>query len=176
MIHINDILSIYNGILILPFMNYPDVLAFMRCSKGCYRIFLEYTGPLSFYGLLLPTSKGIWADIFYQRYESLEFCLQQNIDIIDEPPSLNGRSNDKLFAQYYHLTLLEIAYMLRDPVAIALLKRYNRTSIHKLSSTWTQYGYKATALLIAYSERAIDKKLDAEKEYNLFTYYGQYTC
>jgi len=174
MIHINHILSIYNGILILPFMNYPDILAFMRCSKGCYHIYLQYTGSLSFYGLSLPTSKGIWADIFYQRYASLEHCLRQEDDIIREPEML-GRK-DTTFATYQQLTLLEVAYMLRDPIAIALLKQYNRTSIHKLSSTWTQYGYKATALLIAYSERAIDKKLDAEKEYNLFTYYGQYTC
>ena len=173
---INDILSIYNGILLLPFMNYPDVLAFMRCSKECYHIYLEYTGPLSFYGLLLPTSIGIWADIFYQRYASLEYCLQQNMDIIDEPPSLNGSSNDKLFAQYHHLTLLEIAYMLRDTVSIALLKRYNRTTIHRISPLWTQYGYRATALLIAYSERDIDRKLDSEKEYNLFTYLNQYVC
>ena len=171
---INTILSIYNGILLLPFLNYPDILAFMRCSKGCYHIYLEYTGPLSFYGLLLPTSIGIWADIFYQRYASLEDSLQRNMDIIHEPEML-GRK-DTIFATYQQLTLLEVAYMLRDPVAIALLKRYNRTTVHKLSSTWTQYGYKATALLIAYSERAIDRKLDAEKEYNLFTYYGQYTC
>jgi hypothetical protein len=155
-------------------MNYPDILTFMRCSKECYRIFLEYTGPLSFYGLLLPTSIGIWADIFYQRYASLEHCLQQNDDIINEP-AIFGRNNT-IFSTYQELTLLEVAYMLRDPISIALLKRYNRTTVHKLSSTWTQYGYRATALLIAYSERAIDKKLDAEKEYNLFTYYGQYTC
>ena len=172
MLHINDIISIYNGILILPFLNYPDILSFMKCSKECYQIFLQYTGPMSFYGILLPTSIGIWADIFYQRYESLEFCLQQDMDIIVEP-NMDGLTN-RLFVQYHQLTLLEIAYMLRDPVSIALLKEYNRTTIHKISTCWTQYGYRATALLIAYSERDINKKLDAEKEYNLFTYMGQY--
>lgn len=42
------ILSIHNGALILPFMNYPDILVLMRCSKYMYKIYMIYPQPFSF--------------------------------------------------------------------------------------------------------------------------------
>lgn len=171
-----QIITIHHGAFILPFLNYPDVLIFMRCSRACYRNFLLWNQPFSFYGLPLPISKGIWSDLFYQRYASLEQGLKSDHDKSpDEFPLFHGRF-EVTYKLYHGLTLMEIAYMLRDTKAIQLLKRYNRSTVHNLYSFSTQYGQHAHALLVAYSEHAIKNQLQDQKQYNLFMNMGQYSC
>ena len=89
--YLTRLLDIHNGILILPFMNYPDILSLMKCSLRIYHIYIIYKQPYSFYGLPLPKEKGIWFDIFYQRYTSLEEALQL---IYNNFPD-NNKKNDE---------------------------------------------------------------------------------
>lgn len=161
------ILSIHNGALILPFMNYPDILVLMRCSKRMYRIYVLYPQPFTFYGIPLPTQKGIWFDLFYQRYDSLENALQQKSDItvkfhhvnlVTRLPATSGPSTTSSIL-FHGMNLMEIAYMLRDNNAIALLQKYKRTTVHRLYSCSVVYGQHAHALVVAYNEHAVKEKL-----------------
>ena len=170
------IVEFHHGAFILPYLNYPDILVFMRCSKMCYRHFLLWNQPFSFYGLPLPTSKGIWSDLFYQRYASLEQGLKKDHDKSPADFLLFHGRMEVTYKLYHGLTLMEIAYMLRDPKAIQLLRRYNRSTVHNLYSFSTQYGQHAHALLVAYSEHAIKNQLQDQKQYNLFMNMGQYSC
>lgn len=170
MSHLLQILQLHDGALVLPFLNYPDILVFMRCSKELYHMYMIYTKPFSFYGLALPTGYGIWADLFYQRYESLEQALiagddqvttYHHFNIQTRQPSRNGprTTRHKLF---HGLNLMEIAYMLRDPVAIELLKRYQRTTAHEVYSYSSAYGQHAHTLLVAYADHDVKSQLQAQ--------------
>jgi hypothetical protein len=150
--YLTKLLDIHNGSLILPFMNYPDILSLMKCSRRIHRIYILYKQPHSFYGIPLPKEKGIWFDIFYQRYESLEQALQSDLDI---------------HARYHYngMNLMEIAYMLRDSTTIKLLHRYKRTTIHKIHNYSSIYGDQAHALLLVYSDHDVKDKIQALKPY-----------
>ena len=172
--YLTRLLDIHNGILILPFMNYPDILSLMKCSLRIYRIYIIYKQPYSFYGLPLPKEKGIWFDIFYQRYTSLEEALQSNLDYYIRYHYIN--INTRLFEKkgpftktillYNGMNLMEIAYMLRDSTAIKLLNQYKRTTAHIISRYTSKYGNQAYALLNLYSDHNVKDKLQALNPYN----------
>lgn len=161
------ILSIHNGALILPFMNYPDILVLMRCSKYIYKIYIIYPQPFTFYGIPLPKQKGIWFDLFYQRYNSLEVGLQRDLDITVKfhhrnietgLPIINGPYTT-LSVLFHGMNLMEIAYMLRDDRAIALLQKYHRTTVHSFYSITAVYGQHAHSLVVAYHDHDVKEKL-----------------
>jgi len=159
------ILSIHNGALILPFINYPDILVLMRCSKYIYKIYMIYPQPFTFYGIPLPKQKGIWFDLFYQRYDSLEVALQKDLDITVKIyrnihavlPATNGSTT--LSVLFHGMNLMEIAYMLRDDRAIALLQKYHRTTVHSFYSITAVYGQHAHSLVVAYHDHDVKEKL-----------------
>ena len=161
------VLSIHNGELILPFMNYPDILIFMRCSKYMYKIYMIYPRSFTFYGIQLPKQKGFWFDLFYQRYGSLESALQQNLDITVKYHHVNintglPATNDpctKTSLLFHGMNLMEIAYMLRDDRAIALLQKYHRTTVHSFYSISAVYGQHAHSLVVAYHDHDVKEKL-----------------
>jgi hypothetical protein len=169
--HLQRIIQLHDGNLILPFLNYPDILVFMRCNKEMYHMYMIYNKPFSFYGLCLPISKGIWSDLFYQRYESLEEALiaeddlvitYHHFDIRTRQPARNGPRTTRS-ALFNGLTLMEIAYMLRDPRSIALLERYNRTTAHHIYSYQSTYSQHAHALLVAYADHDVKSQLQAKQ-------------
>jgi hypothetical protein len=148
-------------------MNYPDILVLMRCSKYMYRVYVIYPHPFTFYGISLPKQKGIWFDLFYQRYDSLESALQQKSDIniryhdinMDTGyPYTNGPVTTKSLL-FHGMNLMEIAYMLRDEKAIALLQKYHRTTVHSFYSISAVYGQHAHSLVVAYHDHDVREKL-----------------
>jgi len=155
-------------------MNYPDILSLMKCSRQIHRIYVLYKQPHSFYGIPLPKEKGIWFDIFYQRYESLEYALRSDLDI---QPRYHNNTDTRLAAldgkiyitpyTYNGMNLMEIAYMLRDSTAIELLHRYKRTSVHVIHNYSSKYGNHAHALLLVYHDHAVKEKLQALNPYRV---------
>lgn len=164
---LSRVIAIHNGALILPFMNYPDILVLMRCSKYMYKIYMIYPSPFTFYGILLPKQKGIWFDLFYQRYDSLERALQRDFDITIKYhhinihtglPATNGPSTRSSLL-FHGMNLMELAYMLRDDKAIELLQTYHRTTAHQFYSMTAVYGQHAHALVVAYHDHDVREKL-----------------
>jgi len=173
--YLTRLLNIHNGSLILPFMNYPDILSLMKCSRQIHRIYILYKQPHSFYGIPLPKEKGIWFDIFYQRYESLEYALQSDLDIhtryhhinVDTRlPALDGPYT-KSTLLYNGMNLVEIAYMLRDSTAIELLRQYKRTPVHVIHNYSSKYGNQAHALLLVYHDHDVKEKLQSLNPYRV---------
>ena len=155
-----DIICLHNGAFILHYVNYPDILSFMKCSKRTLRMVIEYGkhNTYSFYGIPI-TIKGMWGDLFYQRYNALEQSLLQGNDstvtyyqrnIHTGLPAIYSPKITR-FSVYYGLCLLEIAYMLRDPVAITLLERHKRTIRHCIYPTDVLYGTEMERLCRLYS-------------------------
>ena len=167
--YLTRLLDIHNGSLILPFMNYPEILSLMKCSRRIHRIYVLYKQPHSFYGIPLPKEKGIWFDIFYQRYESLEIGLQSELDIhtryhhinIDTRLPAKDGPCTKTTLLYNGMNLMEIAHMLRDSNAIELLHRYKRTTVHVIHNYTSRYGNHAHALLSIYSDNDVKDKIQA---------------
>jgi hypothetical protein len=158
---LRDIIVLHGGMLILPFLNYPDILVYMRCNKAMNRIYIMYNRPMSFYGLCLPEENNkMFHSLFYQRYELLEEELAMNSDVVSSFFDIDGRGTLHVkYAVYNYLTLMEIAYMLRDPIAIALLKNYGRIPGHTMYSYECAYGQHAHALLVEYSEHEIKDQI-----------------
>ena len=158
---LRDILVLHGGALILPFLNYPDILVYMRCSKAMNRIYIMYNGPMSFYGLRLPEENNkMFHSLFYQRYELLEEELANNSDVVSSFFDTDGRGTLHVkYAVFNCLTLMEIAYMLRDPIAMGLLKNYGRIPGHTMYAYECAYGQHAHALLVEYKEHEIKDQI-----------------
>lgn len=176
---ITDVLWIGHGAAFFPFLNCVELDKLRELSKECYIISKKAAKFVKFYGLTLPKQYGIFYDLFNKRYLSLQIRLDNNEDftiknmyrkIDNEFDIIDGDFNDdkivtmphgciKYNTQWNGLVLMEIAYMLCDTYAIALLELSNRTTHHMVRSFSSTYNFASIHLTEQYSEYTIKEKL-----------------
>jgi hypothetical protein len=166
---------------ILSFLNRPALTRLRGTSKSIRQICDNNQAQVLFYGIPLPvygytftrsmmhgsTTKrsDIFSHLFYKNYVYLEECLKKKEDVFYDCPYASFNSKGESVESMYrctiynylwnYLSLMEVAYMLQDGIAIALLKKYDRKTAH-IIRTWTSApGIKSIELLIAFNENDI---------------------
>ena len=136
---------------LLKFLNLPDVLSLEKSCHEIKRLVFPHRSNITFYGLSLPdkTKKDtIFYYLFYSQYDRLHQSLVER-----EDEQLGKRSrisypvlyrpNSIFYKLWEDMTLLEIAYLLRDDRAISILLDNNRTICHSMRSYTSEFGSKA---------------------------------
>jgi len=160
-----DALIIGGGYVFFPFLNCTDLDELRITCKEIYQICKKASNYVLFYGLPLPTN-GLFHNLFYGKYDALERQLQKNEDFYivsryrslhaDPGPTTVLRKGDiKYNYMCNDMVLLEIAYMLKDPIAIQLLTKYNRTTAYRIYSLISKYKLQSIILLETYQEYKI---------------------
>jgi hypothetical protein len=164
-----DVLTIGYGCVFFPFLNCTDLDELRITCKEIYEICKKASAYVTFYGLPLPTN-GLFYNLFYGKYAALEQQLKKNEDfyIVSRYRSLHGdpgpihtlRKGDTKYNYMCNgMVPLEIAYMLKDAVAINILLRYGRSTAYRLHSYSSQYKFQYIILLSTYHEDQIKKTL-----------------
>jgi hypothetical protein len=166
---------------ILSFLNRPALNRLRGTSKSIRQICDKNQAQVLFYGISLPvygntftrsmmhgsTTKrsDVFSHLFYKNYIYLEECLKKKEDVFYDCPYASFNSKGETVVSMHratiynylwnYLSLMEVACMLQDGIAITLLKQYGRKTAH-IIRTWSCVpGTKSTELLITFNENDI---------------------
>ena len=164
-----DALIIGGGSVFFPFLNCTDLDELRITCKEIHEICKKASTYVKFYGLPLPTN-GLFYNLFYGKYAELERQLQKNEDfyIVSRYRSLHGdpgpttvmRKGDVKYNYMCNdMVPLEIAYMLKDTIAIKILIKYNRTTAYRVYAYSSKYKFQSIILLDTYHEDQIKSAL-----------------
>jgi hypothetical protein len=158
-----------DGIMILPFLNRSQYITLQQLSKDIQMVAQKQQHLIRFYGMDIPKQIHTIHHLFHQNYDCIKKDLIAKKDIIIDCPYTkilpDGSFEDCLHRStienrcWNQLSLMEIAYLLQDEKAIALLKQYKRSIAHRIRPYSTEYGYKSFRLLQEYHEPAIKEQM-----------------
>ena len=166
-----NILCIGYGAAFLPFINCTDFDELRVVSHEIHDICQKGVKHVTFYGMQIPNTPGLFYDLFYGRYDSLELRMIADEDFrissvyqsLTQPFNPNnkvmGKGDMKIISKWNGMVLMELAYLLRDQRAIELLGAYKRNICHKIMSFSSTYDFMAIRLTEKYSEESIKKQL-----------------
>jgi len=166
-----NILCIGHGAAFLPFINCTDFDELRAVSRDIHNMCEQGAKYVTFYGMQLPNTPGLFYDLFYGLYHSLEqriiadedFRISSVYQPLTQPPIYNkkvmGKGDMKIMSRWNGLVLMEVAYLLRDQRAIALLLAYKRNTCHKIMSFSSTYDFSSIRLTEKYSEEGIKNQL-----------------
>lgn len=165
-----DALWIGRGAAFFPFLNCPELVELRQVSKESYIICKKAAKFVRFYGLNLPLHCDIFYDLFHGNYKSLQVRLDATEDYTiksvyrsvltpDEVPQKLTRGCIQYNKQWNGLVLMEIAYMLNDTYAIALLELNKRSTCHMIRMYSSTYNSVSISLTQIYSQDMIKKRL-----------------
>jgi hypothetical protein len=184
---LQSFISIGDGALVLPYINYTALKTLSQLSKKMHDICEANKHLTLFYGHTLPSPgwktdsaaepTDIFYDLFHKRYNELKAALASNQDIFishqywDFNPITNTYEGSMYRATTYNrlwnnMCLMELAYMLQDEDAIALLISYDRYDACKIGSYSTEYGKTSIALLTEYGDYHIKDAILALRPLN----------
>lgn len=156
---------------ILPYLHYPELPALKETSEEINNCSIKE--PLTFYGFKLPDSDDelFVQDLFNKNYTSLEERLQRNEDqrILSPYSSRNPQGQwipsmyrATIYNKLWHnFTCMDLVYMLGDFIAYQLLKKYDRSTAHKIGGWDSTYVDDAIHLLETHGEHSKKNKLIA---------------
>jgi len=164
---LTNIVEIENGVLILPFVNFPDYLVLKNVSRSFRNVCAKGFRYVLFYGIPVKLHPlDVFYHLFHQHYHLLEEQLIKNEDrtIIENVIPLNIIFEEDISAEerctihnrlWNGVSLLEIAYMNRDDRAVQLLTHHGRTIAHSIYSWESVCGINSLYLLKRYNEPAL---------------------
>lgn len=162
---LESIFFIGNGINILPFLNRPEFQHIAQVSHAIRKACLQNHTLVRFYDYSIPMrlhkKDHIFIDLFYRNYISFEQRLknQEHIENMESPYimiDLDGEMVPSMYRGTMYVNLwnklcvMEIAYMLCDRHAIAILKKYKVTLAHEIRPHSSSYGSESRRLLQVY--------------------------
>ena len=165
-----NVFCISYGASLLPFVNCTDFNELRVISRDIHYMCKKGAKYVTFYGMPVPKTPGLFNDLFYGKYTSLEQRIINNEDfrvssIYNSVKKKTGpaielsRGDTQIFIRWNGLVLMELAYLLSDKKAIELLESYNRNTCHQIMCFSATYDFISIRLTEKYSEYKIKKQL-----------------
>jgi hypothetical protein len=166
---------------ILPFLNRPDFNALRNTSNRIRQVSDKNQWQVLFYGLALPIygntiitytmvypkpkKSDIFCHLLYKNYRELEKSLKKNEDVFYEymytHKNAEGIWVDSMRGAIIYnycwnsMTLMQVAYMLKDGIAIDLLKKYNRKTAFKIRDYSSEHNMDIIKIIKNFNEHEI---------------------